>query len=253
MNPTIRIVDKLRPIIVVGAVGLHAIAVASVPDYVARVSQIFDESAFVEVEAVAPEPEALPAPEPEPQRNLARTRAPEPERVVENVPQPVAEVAPVPAPVAETPTSVENTAAAPSDPLTGTGGSVTVGSSNGTGNVGSSNGTGTDPTGTSNSVAPPTVDRRALLRSYRASASSAIGRLPTLRGTREQIDTTVIVGMHIAADGRLTDVHVVRTSGHPVVDQHVVDFIRGLRRLPPPPPELEFGGHEFTYLVRVGA
>lgn len=250
MNSAIRAVDRLRPLIVVGAIGMHAIAAASIPAYVGQVSQLFDESAFVDLEAVTPAPEVLEVPPPEPERIARPTPRDEPcERPPVAATEPPPVVVAAPEPVAETPPEV---AAAPSDPLTANGGSVSIAT---TGNVGAASGNGTSTSelasSTTAAVVGPVIDRRALYRQYRADVSAAIGRLPPLRGTREQIDATVVVGMRVASDGRISDVHVVRTSGHAVVDQHVLEFFRG-KRLPAPPTELGFDGREFTYQVRVG-
>lgn len=245
MNPALRVVDRLRPVIIAGALGLHAVAALAMPEFVAQVNRIVDRATFVQVEAItAPTPVAEASPV-EPVRERPSLRAPREVPVAAATP-----VMPAVAEVAETP-PVETTpgpAPAPSDPLTATGGAVSVAT---TGQVGSSSGNGTATTGSA-VAAGPVVDRRALLRSYRGQVAAAIGRMPPLRGTREQIDAVVIVGMHIAADGRLSDVRVVRTSGHPTVDAHVLDYFRGLRRLPAPPSELELDGREFTYQVRVG-
>lgn len=247
MNPAIRVVDRLRPVIVVGAIGLHAIAVAAVPDYVQKVSQLFDEAQFVEVEPVVPEAAAPPPPP------VERVAVRAPREVVretpraENVPpEPPAETPP-PAPTSPAPVAENAPEAAPSDPLTGAGGSVNIAT---TGNVGSVSGNGTSTHASTVREAAPAFDRRAMMRDYRATVGRAIGPIPRLRGTRDQIDAAVVVGMRIGADGRVSDVRVVRTSGHPVVDAHVVDFFRG-RRLPTPPAELGLGATEFTYLVRV--
>lgn len=151
------------------------------------------------------------------------------------------------APPSETPTPTES---APPPIETMTAGTSTEPSPNGFSVAqGSANGSVTTTVasnGTTEGAAPAVIDTRALARDYRRRLAGTIGHPPPLRGGVVVENVRVLVGFRISADGAVTAVRIVRSSGHPIVDEHVLEFARTIHRVPAPPPELRLDLQELV-------
>lgn len=257
MSPSVATPIDARLAALVAALGVHALAftLAPVRDAVARELARASVS-FVEIEALAPELEPTPLPAQAP----AERSAPAPSRQ-----EPARELAPEAAtpsapeaatpPVEQTPTPVVEAPA----PLAEGAGTLSVDAPVGSGEGPLSTGSTTGATEPSSGAASGAsvgsgaagVDLRGLARGYRASIQAALGRLPPLRGVREPIAAHVIVGIRIDAQGHVLGVRLLRTSGHAVVDEHVLAHFRTVHRLPAPPPELQLETRELSYRVDV--
>lgn len=172
------------------------------------------------------------------------------------------------APVDTPATPSAETAAAPSEPVVGSdvgsgAASATPASTASEGTLGpatsnagiSTAGLGGEssmPSSASGNQGGLAVDLRGLARGYRSAIHQSIGRLPPLRGLRDPIDAYVIVGLRIDSTGRVRSVRIVRPSGHPMVDAHVLEFFRSIDRLPAPPSALRLDERELGYRVDVG-
>jgi TonB family protein len=94
---------------------------------------------------------------------------------------------------------------------------------------------------------PPEIDRRGLIRTYLSRVQRAIGRPTYPRvAQRARLEGTVLVGITIAPDGRVTQVRVRRSSGHDALDRAAVDGLGQVREVPAPPAELEWRTREIT-------
>jgi protein TonB len=66
----------------------------------------------------------------------------------------------------------------------------------------------------------------------------------------ENTQGLVVTRLTVAADGRLLDLSVVRSSGFPGRDRSVAEAIRGASPFPPVPPEIGVG--PYTFVVPIG-
>lgn len=263
--PLLRVYQRppLRPLGFGAAAGaIHAALFAIAPDFrhpgppVDRPASAL-ESLVVPFEA-SPEPTEVRAPELAPTPIARRARA-------------SAAVRPAPAPAPEPSireasteppspgdASAEPSAAAPlgvSSPsglavATSSGGGRsghgTGGTADGSGAVGDSSGAGTRGAGLE--------DLRGIVARYLAELEAAIGRPPPLRGVRlddEAGAVVVLVGLTIDPTGSVTRVRLVRSSGHPRIDEHALAFFGGRTRVPAPPRELGWRTHEIRYPIRI--
>lgn len=89
-------------------------------------------------------------------------------------------------------------------------------------------------------AAPRTAQLVELREAYKAALLAAIERhkfYPN-RARRRRIEGQARVGFRIAADGRLTDIHLVAGSGTQVLDEAALETLRRLARVEPLPPAL---------------
>lgn len=206
------------------------------------------------VEEAAPEPEPEPEvqPEPDPVR---------PVRVREAEPEPEA-TPPEPAPEAATPSEeppggdpeATSDASAESGELQGTvvstEGGLLVDRAAGSGRMGAARGTirrgagGSGGEGAAD-VPTPSIDRRALLRTWMASVQRTIGRADYTRALyRAQLEGRVVLALLIDADGRVRGVRVHESSGQPLLDDAALEQARRYDSVPPPPSELSWQPRE---------
>lgn len=101
---------------------------------------------------------------------------------------------------------------------------------------------------------PKAVDEsrdRALIARYEQIISARIKQFEDYPpvAKRRHWEGTTVVQLRLGADGKVTDISIVETSGHEILDEAAVNMIRKASPLPAPPEGLR--GREQTVLVPI--
>lgn len=100
------------------------------------------------------------------------------------------------------------------------------------------------------------LDTSGLIRGYIGSLQNYLGRHHQYPASarRSRLEGTVQVEITIVGSGQITNVRVVRSSGHEILDEAAVQHLRTLGSVPPPPSLLQWKSRTITYPVvyRVG-
>jgi len=100
-------------------------------------------------------------------------------------------------------------------------------------------------------VAKETTGDTALRTRYLGELASAIARnrhYPRLSRRRRE-EGRVLVGFHIASDGRFEQVRVLESSGRPRLDRAALEMVRRTSPFRPPPPTLNEADREIRLPV----
>ena len=85
------------------------------------------------------------------------------------------------------------------------------------------------------------IKRKAMERSYLAKLQKLLGIPPYSKALRRiGIEGIVLISFRIDALGGIHHVNVKTSSGHKLLDQSALAYIKNFRELPPPPDELQW-------------
>jgi protein TonB len=204
------------------------------------------EEPVVEEEPLELPPDPPTAPSP-PVRRLVDVDAPEPTRATEP-PRDEPMDQPTDQPPGGDPEATDEARGETGEPqgtVVSTEGGLTVDRVAGSGQDGAAHGTLRRGSGTIDAPPPPTVDRRALARTWMIEVHRAIGRAIYTRSLlRAELEGRVVVALLVDAEGRVRNVRVARSSGEPMLDEAALEQLSRHERVPTPPAELAWRPRE---------